>query len=197
MFGMLTGTISSGVLCCGKLTLLFRHPVPNLLTGSSFAILFGLPMLVLIGLAPQSVAMLFTAIAIMVVYFALLLYFMLAPKLAIGSAWQIVPASLFKYKSWTWGKLYLATPTGDGNMQKLPELTPNPNPTGSSPAPSLNSRNWTRKSASTWAIVAGGPDGHFHRLAFATRGAAGGGPEADKAGYGNYRTFHRQDYRPA
>ncbi|HOB35322.1 MAG: sodium:glutamate symporter [Firmicutes bacterium] len=82
MFGMLTGTISSGVLLLREIDPSFRTPAAvNLLTGSSFAILFGLPMLVLIGLAPQSVAMLFTAIAIMVVYFALLLYFMLAPKL--------------------------------------------------------------------------------------------------------------------
>ena len=45
--------------------------------GSSFGILFGAPMLVLIGLAPDSDAMLFLVVGLCAVYLAALLLFML------------------------------------------------------------------------------------------------------------------------
>lgn len=78
MFGMLTGTISSGVLLLREIDPNFRTPAANnLLTGSSFAILFGIPMLLLIGMAPESPTMLFLSVAIMIVYMFLLLLFML------------------------------------------------------------------------------------------------------------------------
>lgn len=78
MFGMMTGTISSGVLLLREIDPNFRSPAANnLLTGSSFAILFGIPMLLLVGMAPESPTMLFLVVAIMVVYLSLLLLFML------------------------------------------------------------------------------------------------------------------------
>ena len=74
MYGMLTGTISSGVLLLREIDPLFETPAANnLITGSSFGILFGAPMLLLIGIAPQSEAMTFTVLGLLVVYFAALM----------------------------------------------------------------------------------------------------------------------------
>lgn len=70
MFGMMTGTISSGVLLLREIDPDFRTPAANnLLTGSGFAILLGFPMLIFIGLAPQSNVMLFITFGLMIVYF--------------------------------------------------------------------------------------------------------------------------------
>lgn len=81
MFGMMTGTISSGVLLLREIDPLFETPAANnLITGSSFAILLGAPMLVLIGLAPQSTTMLFITLGIMVVYWAALAAIILKAK---------------------------------------------------------------------------------------------------------------------
>jgi ESS family glutamate:Na+ symporter len=77
MYGMMTGTISSGVLLLREIDPLFETPASNnLVTGSGFAVIFGAPMLVLIGLAPGSAAMTFAVLGILVVYTALLLLFM-------------------------------------------------------------------------------------------------------------------------
>ncbi len=77
MYGMLTGTISSGVILLREIDPKFETPAAtNLLTGSSFAIVFGAPMLLLIGLAPQSDFLLFLTIGICAVYMAVLLCFM-------------------------------------------------------------------------------------------------------------------------
>jgi len=81
MYGMLTGTISSGVLLLREIDPTYKTPAANnLLTGSSFAIVFGVPMLVLIGLAPESDASLFITLGLMVIYLILLLLFMLKFK---------------------------------------------------------------------------------------------------------------------
>lgn len=78
MFGMQTGTISSGVLLLREIDPSFKTPAANnLLTGSSFAILFGIPMLLLVGLAPESDSMLFLTLALLIGYLLLLLFFML------------------------------------------------------------------------------------------------------------------------
>lgn len=78
MYGMLTGTISSGVLLLREIDNSFRTPAANnLLTGSSFAIVLGAPLLVLISMAPESDIMLFITLGLLVVYFALLLLLML------------------------------------------------------------------------------------------------------------------------
>lgn len=81
MFGMLTGTISSGVLLLRELDPNFRTPASkNLLLGTSFGIVFGIPMLILVGLAPQSDVMAFVVAGICAVYLALLLCFMFLVK---------------------------------------------------------------------------------------------------------------------
>jgi ESS family glutamate:Na+ symporter len=74
MFGMLTGTISSGVLLLREVDSDFETPAANnLLLGSSFAILFGAPILALVGMAPNSPGMTFVTLGILLVYLALLL----------------------------------------------------------------------------------------------------------------------------
>lgn len=81
MFGMMTGTISSGVLLLREIDPSFKTPAANnLLTGTSTAIVFGAPMLVLIGMAPKSNTLLFLTLGLMVVYFIALVVFMLKGK---------------------------------------------------------------------------------------------------------------------
>ncbi len=78
MYGMLTGTISSGVLLLREIDPSFKTPAgSNLLTGSSFAIVFGIPMLLLIGLAPESDAMLYLTLGLIAVYLTALVLFLL------------------------------------------------------------------------------------------------------------------------
>ncbi len=76
MYGMMTGTISSGVLLLREIDPDFETPAANnLLTGSSFAILMGAPLLILIGLAPVSKLMTFVTFGLLIVYVASLLLF--------------------------------------------------------------------------------------------------------------------------
>lgn len=81
MFGMMTGTISSGVLLLREIDGEFTTPAANnLLLGSSFAILFGAPVLALVGLAPLSDGMCWLTLFLLVIYMALLLLFLLYAK---------------------------------------------------------------------------------------------------------------------
>lgn len=81
MYGMMTGTISSGVMLLREIDPNFRTPAANnLLTGSAFAIVFGAPMLLLVGLAPQSLLLTWVTLGLLVVYLALLLVFLLAVR---------------------------------------------------------------------------------------------------------------------
>lgn len=74
MYGMMTGTISSGVLLLRELDPNMETPAANnLVVGSSFAILLAAPLLVLVGLAPKSTLMTFAVLAIIVVYYFVLL----------------------------------------------------------------------------------------------------------------------------
>ena len=75
MYGMMTGTISSGVLLLREIDPQMKTPAANnLVVGSSFGILFGIPMLVLIGLAPKSTLMLFVTLAALAIYYVILLW---------------------------------------------------------------------------------------------------------------------------
>ncbi|MBR0461268.1 MAG: hypothetical protein IJJ00_00965 [Erysipelotrichaceae bacterium] len=81
MFGMLTGTISSGVLLLREVDGNFETPAANnLITGSSFGIVLGAPILVLVGLAAKSDTMCLVSMGIMVVYLLLLLTIILKLK---------------------------------------------------------------------------------------------------------------------
>lgn len=78
MFGMLTGTISSGVLLLREIDPELRTPASNnLVTGSSYGIIFGAPMLLLISFAPKSETTVWAAVGLIIIYLAVLLLFML------------------------------------------------------------------------------------------------------------------------
>ena len=73
MYGMLTGTISSGVLLLREIDPDFETPAANnLVTGSSFGIVFGAPVLLLVSYAPQDTWM--TLLLIIIYLIALLLF---------------------------------------------------------------------------------------------------------------------------
>lgn len=76
MFGMLTGTISSGVLLLREVDPELKTPASNnLITGSSFGIVFGIPMLLLISFAAQDDVSVFVAFGLIIVYLAALIAF--------------------------------------------------------------------------------------------------------------------------
>lgn len=78
MYGMLTGTISSGVVLLREIDPSFKTPAANnLLLGSSFAIVLGAPILIFVGLAPESDLMLFVTLGLLFVYLIPLLLIML------------------------------------------------------------------------------------------------------------------------
>ena len=81
MFGMLTGTISSGVLLLREIDPDLKTPASNnLITGSSFGIAFGIPMLLLVSFAAKSTVSVFVAAGFIALYLAALLIFMLRAK---------------------------------------------------------------------------------------------------------------------
>ena len=74
MYGMLTGTIGSGVLLLREIDPDLATPAANnLIIGSSYGIVLGAPMLVFVGLAARSAVMCFVTFGIMAVYLAALL----------------------------------------------------------------------------------------------------------------------------
>ncbi len=81
MFGMLTGTISSGILLVREIDPDFKTKgANNLVTGSGTAIAFGAPILVLVPLAARSTLMAFVTVGLAAVYFAVLVTLMLIKK---------------------------------------------------------------------------------------------------------------------
>lgn len=78
MYGMLTGTISSGVLLLRELDPELKTPASNnLITGSSFGIAFGAPILLIVSYAAQSDTTAFISVGLITVYLILLLLYML------------------------------------------------------------------------------------------------------------------------
>ena len=74
MFGMMTGTISSGVLLLRELDPQMKTPAGNnLVIGSSCAILLAIPLLILVGMAPKSTAFVFLTLGCLIVYYFILL----------------------------------------------------------------------------------------------------------------------------
>ncbi len=73
MYGMMTGTISSGVLLLREIDPDLATPAANnLIVGSSFGIVLGAPVLILVGMAPKSVAMSWIVLALAAAYGAIL-----------------------------------------------------------------------------------------------------------------------------
>ena len=74
MYGMMTGTISSGVLLLRELDPELKTPASNnMVIGSSFAILLEVPLLILVGVAPKSTAFTFMTLGIACAYYVLLM----------------------------------------------------------------------------------------------------------------------------
>ena len=74
MYGMLTGTIGSGILLLREIDPDLSTPAANnLVIGSSYGIVFGAPMLIFVGLASRSTLMCFVTLGILVAYLAVLL----------------------------------------------------------------------------------------------------------------------------
>ena len=74
MYGMLTGTISSGVLLLREVDPQLQTPASNnLVLGSSFGILLGAPLLILVSLATKSDLMTFVVLGLVIVYYFLLM----------------------------------------------------------------------------------------------------------------------------
>ena len=81
MYGMLTGTISSGVLLLREIDPEMKTPASNnLITGSSFGIVFGSPILVAVSYAAQSDTACWITFFLVLIYLAALLAFMLKGK---------------------------------------------------------------------------------------------------------------------
>ncbi len=73
MYGMMTGTVSTGIILLREVDPDFRTPTSNnLVIGSTSAILLGFPLLLLIGLAPKSDLLLWVSMGLMIVYAAVL-----------------------------------------------------------------------------------------------------------------------------
>ena len=81
MYGMMTGTISSGILLLRELDPQMETPAANnLVIGSSFAILLGAPLLVLISIAPKSTMMTFIVLGLLALYYVALMFFICRKK---------------------------------------------------------------------------------------------------------------------
>lgn len=73
MYGMMTGTASTGIMLLREVDPLFRTPMSmNLITGSSTAIIFGAPILIFVGLAAQSDLLLYVTFGAILFYWAVL-----------------------------------------------------------------------------------------------------------------------------
>ena len=76
MFGMLTGTISSGVLLLREIDPDLKTPASNnLVTGSSFGIIFGAPVLLLVSFAAKGESTALITLGLVFAYLFLLLLF--------------------------------------------------------------------------------------------------------------------------
>lgn len=81
MYGMMTGTIGSGILLLREIDPEFNTPAANnLVLGSSYGILFGAPLLILVTTAAKPGVSIYLIMGIIAVYFALLMLFVLLIK---------------------------------------------------------------------------------------------------------------------
>lgn len=78
MYGMLTGTIGSGILLLREIDPDLTTPAANnLVIGSSYGIVFGAPMLIFVGLASRSTLMCLVTFGMCIAYFAVLMLILL------------------------------------------------------------------------------------------------------------------------
>ena len=82
MFGMLTGTASNGMILLREIDPKFETPAANnLVLQSLAAIVLGFPVLLLLGIAPQSLHSAWITLGILVVFWVALTIFMLRTKI--------------------------------------------------------------------------------------------------------------------
>lgn len=82
MFGMLTGTASNGMILLREIDPKFETPAANnLVLQALAAVVLGFPVLLLVGIAPQSLQSTWITLGILVVFWALLTVFMLRKKI--------------------------------------------------------------------------------------------------------------------
>lgn len=82
MFGMLTGTASNGMILLREIDPKFETPAANnLVLQALAAIVLGFPVLLLMGVAPQSLQSTWITLAILVAFWAALTVFMLRKKI--------------------------------------------------------------------------------------------------------------------
>lgn len=83
MYGMMTGTVSTGIMLLREVDPTFKTPAANnLIIGSSVAIMLGFPILLMVGLAPQSTTMLYVTLGLAAAYAVVLNILMLRKKRA-------------------------------------------------------------------------------------------------------------------
>lgn len=74
MYGMLTGTVSTGLILLREIDPLFKTPAANnVIYQNLWSIILGAPMLLLLGLVPQSMTMTWVSLGILAVLLALML----------------------------------------------------------------------------------------------------------------------------
>ena len=77
MYGMMTGTISSGVILLREIDPQLKTPAANnLIIGSSYAILLGAVLMVFVGMAPKSDLLTFVTFGLILVYYIILMLFL-------------------------------------------------------------------------------------------------------------------------
>ena len=85
MFGMLTGTASNGMILLREIDPKFETPAANnLVLQALAAVVLGFPVLLLVGIAPQSLKSTWITLGILVVFWAALTVFMLRKKIFKG-----------------------------------------------------------------------------------------------------------------
>jgi len=73
LYGMLTGTVSTGIILLREIDPIFETPAAkNLVYQQLWAIVFGFPMLLLMGIAPQSSGISWIVLAILIVLLAIM-----------------------------------------------------------------------------------------------------------------------------
>ena len=82
MFGMLTGTASNGMILLREIDPKFETPAANnLVLQALAAVVLGFPVLLLVGIAPQSMKSTWITLGILVAFWAILTVFMLRKKI--------------------------------------------------------------------------------------------------------------------
>ena len=77
MYGMMTGTISSGVILLREIDPQLKTPAANnLIIGSSYAILLGAVLMVFVGMAPKSEVLTFVTFGLIFIYYIILMLFL-------------------------------------------------------------------------------------------------------------------------